>query len=667
MTNSSTPRNFGGGSIGRGEKSITELQKPPTFRLKRRYKFDNTLAKGAKAMIGWLVLASVFASIPITILLASLPMSVHDKVLQNETQAKGNLAKILDDVWISFYAVLGKGGFGSNSWDGRGFTIIATACSLAISSTLFAFITSTVNKRIATLQKGKGPVFESGHTTILGWGPQVFAIIQQLEVANANRPSSVVIIAPINRETMEDELTARFGKTLKNTKIITRNGDPASPRVLAQSSVHNARSIIVLGNKGHATAITATLSVLANVGLNGKASVIAEVNDANSAEALLKATQGKVLAVRSEELIARVTAHAIRQPGLAAVYLDMLDFEGDEIYTASVPESIGKSFGDAVLSLGTSSAIGIRHADGSVNITPPASTVINEGDQLIAIAADDDQVRWSGSTIEATSIASQSPVGERGVSTPDQILIIGWSSMGKQVVLELGSFGVPGSTALVFAQTSKVTADELKGLETPNLTVTTKGTNGDIDELIEVVNSQPFTHIVIFGYRSKTIPPAEADAMTLLAMLEINHLRKLPGSPIANARVIAEIQDSNNVDLANVVDVDDLVVSDRLSSLMIAQLSETKELYNVFQELFGPTGTFLSSKPIESYIPLDASTTFGQLAAAGLSRGEVVVGYRQPDASNPTSTTVGIRINPAKSAVFTPTAGTHAIVIGPLE
>ena len=667
MTNSTTPRNFGGGSLGRSEKSLTELQTPPTFWRRRRYKFDNTLAKGAKAMIGWLVLASVIASIPITLLLASLPTGVHNKVLSNETTSKSNILKWLDDAWISFYAVLGKGGFSSNSWDARGFTIIATACSLAISSTLFAFITATVNKRIASLQKGKGPVFESGHTTILGWGPQVMAILQQLEVANANKPGSVVIISLTNRETMEDEIATRFGKTLKNTKVITRNGDPGSPRVLAQSSIANSRSIIVLGNKGHATAITAVLAVLANLGLQNKTNIIAEVNDANSAEALFKATQGKVLAVRSEELIARVTAHAIRQPGLAAVYLDMLDFEGDEIYTATVPQAIGKTFGEAILSLGTSSAIGIRHSDGTVNITPPASTIIGEGDQLIALAADDDQVIWSDATIDISTVASSAPVGERNVATPDQILVIGWSSMAKQVILELGSFGVPGSTALVFAQTSKVTADELKGLETPNLTVTTKGTNGDIDELIEVVNSQPFTHVVIFGYRSKTISLAESDSMTLLAMLEINHLRKLPGSPIANARVIAEIQDSNNVDLANVVDVDDLVVSDRLSSLMIAQLSETGELFNVFQELFGPTGTFLSSKPIESYIPLDASTTFAHLTAAGLSRGEVVVGYRQPDASNPSSTTLGIHLNPAKSTVFTPMAGTQAIVIGPLE
>ena len=665
MTNSSTPRNFGGGTLGHGEKSLEELKKPPTFLRMQRYRFDNTLAKGAKAMIGWLLAAGVVASIPFTIALQLLPGKTHDNILQNETGSQGFL-RTIDDAWQSFYAVLGKGGFKTDTWDARLFTVLVTICSLAISSTLFAFITATVNKRIADLKKGKGPVFESGHTTILGWGPQVFSILQQLEVANANKPSSAVIISLTAREAMDDEIKVRLGD-LKYTKIITRNGDPSSPRVLAQSSIDKSRSIIVLGTKGHAAATTAVLSVLANIGLKSKVAVIAEVNDAASAETIYKATEGSVLAVRSEELIARVTAHAIRQPGLAAVYLDMLDFEGDEIYFSNLPAATGKTFGEAITALGGSSAIGIRHADGTVNVTPPADTVIAEGDHIIAIAKDDDQIIWTGDRLDLADTKALVQIGERDTSKPDQILIIGWSTMGKQVVKELGNFGIPGSTALVFAQTSKVTAEELKGLETPNLTVTTKGTSGDIDELIEVVNSQEFNHIVIFGYRSKTITPTEADALTLLTMLEVNHVKKLPGSKVAKARVIAEIQDSNNVDLARVVDIDDLVVSDRLSSLMMAQLSETPGLYNVFEELFGPQGTFLSSKPVQTYVPLDVETTFAHLVAAGRSRGEVVVGYRQPLASDPTNPTLGIHVNPAKSTVLTPTDGTYAIVIGPLE
>lgn len=665
MTNTGTPRNYGGGSLGPNLKTLEELEKPPSFLRKQRYRFDNTLSKGAKAMITWLLVAAAVSSIPFTIALRLLPTKTHDNILSNEAGSKGFLA-ILDDYWQSFYAVLGKGGFKTNTWDARAFTILVTVFSLVIASTLFAFITATVNKRIADLKKGKGPVYESGHTTILGWGPQVFPILQQLEVANANKPSTAVIISLVARETMDDEIKLRVGE-LKNTKIITRNGDPSSPRVLAQSSINNSRSVLVLGNKGPSAATTAVLSVLANIGMTGKVSIVADVNDAATAEALYKSTGGNVLAVRSEELIARVTAHAIRQPGLAAVYLDMLDFEGDEIYFASVPASIGKTFGDVITGLGESSAIGIRHSDGTVNITPPVETVIVEGDQIIAIAKDDDKILWAGDSSDLSGIKALVQVGERSNANPDKILIIGWSPMAKQVVLELGNFGVPGSTALVFAQTSKVTADELKGLETTNLTVTAKGTTGDIDELIDVINSQEFNHIVIFGYRGKTITPAESDALTLLTMLEVNHVKNLPGSLVANARVIAEIQDSNNVELARVVVVDDLVVSDRLGSLMMSQLAESPGLYHVFEELFGPAGTFLSSKPVQSYVPLNVETTFANLVAAGRSRGEVVIGYRQPEASDPTNPTIGIHVNPAKRTVLTPTEGTYAIVIGPLE
>ena len=658
-------RNFAGGALGSAQASLDELKKPPTLWRRMRYGFDNTLAKGAKAMIGWLLFAAVIASIPFTIALQLVPKKMYDDTV-GESMYTGGAIKVLDDAFQSFWAVLGKGGFSNSTWNGRIFAVLVTIFSLAISSTLFAFITATVNKRIAELKKGKGPVFESGHTTILGWGPQVYSILQQLDVANANNPSSAVIISQTAREAMDDEIKTRVGE-LKHTKVITRNGDPSNPRVLAQSSIDKARSVIVLGTKGYAAATTSVLSILANSGLNSKGKIVAEVNDAASAEALYKSTQGKVLAVRSEELIARVTAHAIRQPGLAAVYLDMLDFEGEEIYFSSVPEAVGKPFAEVVTGINDASVIGIQHTDGSVEISPAMNTVIEQGAKVIAIATDDDRIKWSGSRPELDAAKAVTSVGDQKNAKPDRILIIGWSTMARQVVKELSTFGTPGSTAHIFAQTSKVTADELKGLENPNLTITTKGTSGDIDELIEVVQSQEFDHIVIFGYRTKTMTTAESDALTLLTMLEVNHLKSIPGSKVANARVIAEIQDSNNVELARVVAVDDLVVSDRLSSLMMTQLSETPGLFDVFGSLFGPEGTFLNAKPIEFYVPLGNEISFAELVAAGRTRGELVVGYRQPLASDPNNPTLGIHVNPSKNAKLTPTAGTYAIVVGPLE
>jgi len=93
---------------------------------------------------------------------------------------------------------------------------------------------------------------------ILGWGPQVYSILQQLDVANENNPGSAVILAPVPQETMTDEIKNRVGK-LKHTKIITRSVEPSNPKILADMSVATAKSIIVLGNKGTPGSVTGVL------------------------------------------------------------------------------------------------------------------------------------------------------------------------------------------------------------------------------------------------------------------------------------------------------------------------------------------------------------------------------------------------------------------------
>ena len=82
---------------------------------------------------------------------------------------------------------------------------------------------------------------------ILGWGPQVYSILQQLDVANENNPSVAVVVAPISIDTMNEELEARVGK-LKHTKLVTRSLDPSNPKILAEMNISAARSVIVLAS-----------------------------------------------------------------------------------------------------------------------------------------------------------------------------------------------------------------------------------------------------------------------------------------------------------------------------------------------------------------------------------------------------------------------------------
>jgi len=647
-TPSGTERSYGAQSAG----STNNPAQQKTFGRKLRYRFDNTLARGPIVLIGWLLFAAALLSLPFWLYLQLDPDGI------DATGTKPGP----DNLFSSFWAVLGKGGFPSNGWEGRSFSILITIASLVTGGAMFAFITATTSKKLTDLKRGKGPVVESGHVMILGWGPQVYSILQQLDVANQNSPGTAVILSSTPQETMVDEIRNRVGK-LKHTKIITRSVEPSNPKILADMSVARAKSVIVLGNKGTPGSITGVLSALSNLAVDSTTTVIADVNDTAAANALMQSTQGRVVTVESQELIAQVTAHACRQPGLAAIYLDLLDFEGNEMYYEPAAEAAGHMFGEALLAYPNASLIGIRRPDGAIWLYPPMNTVINADDYVIAIAQDDDQIIWSKTRPELDSFGAQTALFAAPRTPPSQTLVIGWNSMAKKVLREIGDYATPGSAALVMAQAARVTSDELKDLSTQNMQVITRAYDGSFQELAAALPGSNFDQVIIFGYRGKT-QPADADAQTLLSLLAVNTLKQWGAFGYGRARIIAEILDSNNVELARVVAVEDLVVSDRLASLMMTQLSQSPHLSPIFQQLFGPGGVYLSAKPINYYVP-SGEISYAQLVAAGRARGEVIIGYRDNEAG--TGLTAGIHLNPSKDSTFIAKPSDQAIVIGPME
>ena len=651
MTTPTNPsRSYGSSSAGNANEKAKKAGLPS----KLKYKFYNTLQRGPMVLIGWLFLGSAVLSIPFTIYLNFDPDGI-------EGSGKKALA---DTAFVSLWGVLGKGNFPSAMWEGRVFGLGLTIASLLTGGAMFAFITATTSKKIADLRKGKGPVVEKDHIMILGWGPQVYSILQQLDVANENNPSVAVVVAPVSIETMNEELEARVGK-LKYTKIVTRSLDPSNPKILSEMNIAAARSVIVLASAkgGVPSAVTGVLAVLANLSVESKTVVVADINDLSASDALMRSTAGRVVTVQTQQLIAQVTAHACRQPGLAAIYLDLLDFEGNEIYYAPAGLSAGHMFGEALLGFSGASLIGLRRADGTVMLAPPMNTVISNDDFVIAIAEDDDRIIWSAPHPEFDSVTAKIAVGAAPKLPPIQTLVLGWNPMGREVLKEINDFATPGSATLILAQTTKVTADDLKDLGSPNMQVVTRPSDGGYNDIAAALPGTQFDQVIIFGYRGKT-SAAEADSASLLSLLSVHSLKQSGAFGAGRARIIAEILDSNNVELARVVAVEDLVVSDRLASLMMTQLSQSPHLSQIFSHLFGPGGVYLNAKPISYYLP-EGQATFAQLVAAGRARGEVVIGYRDNEVD--AGLTSGIYLNPAKDSSFVVKATDQAIVIGPVE
>jgi len=359
-----------------------------------------------------------------------------------------------------------------------------------------------------------------------------------------------------------------------------------------------------------------------------------------------------------------VTAQASRQPGLAAVTLDLLDFAGDEIYITAVSELVGKTYGDALLAFNEASVIGLVDSNGVAQINPQATTKIQAGTKVIAIALDDDKIIYSG--IRKDLVAKKIAKKASGKSKPEHLLFIGWSSMGRAVVSELAQFLPTGSTVHIVAEARHVAAEELKGLKFgKNIKVTFASVSGDIDELIEAASKKKYNEVVILGYR-EAISEAEADSQTMLTMLQMNQLFEAKGNGVEPTRLVAEILDSRKAELARVAAVDDMVVSDNLAALLIAQVSENPALAPVFDDLFDADGASLSVNSIETYAPVGKSIEFAELVAIGKAHGESVIGYRTLAGSKKLASS-GVKLNPTKTAKFTPAKGDGLIVVGDLR
>ena len=99
------------------------------------------------------------------------------------------------------------------------------------------------------------------------------------------------------------------------------------------------------------------------------------------------------------------------------------------------------------------------------------------------------------------------------------------------------------------------------------------------------------------------------------------------------------MNDDANREVAEVTKADDFVVSTKLISLYLTQLSENRQLAEVFAALFDPAGAEIHLKPAANYVQPGAPANFATVIEAGRRRGETAIGYRlHADVRQPRST-----------------------------
>ncbi len=621
---------------------------------KLRYRFDNLMAKGTVALIGWLGILSLMLVTAAGIVLT----------ITGFQQTDGEALDFIEAAWESLMRTLDPGTMGGDT--GWGFRIIMLCVTLGgifIVSTLIGVLASGISNKLDELRKGHSFVVEKGHTLILGWSEKIFPIISELLIANENQKSPVIVIlGSQDKVVMEDEIKARIPDT-KNTRIICRSGSTIDLNDLDIVNPHDSRSIIILAQEGHDPDISVIKTILALTNNPNRRKdayhIVAEISDHKNKEVAEMIASGEVTLVHTEDLISRVIAQSCRQSGLSVVYTELLDFDGDEIYFQEEPGLNGKTLKDAVMSYEDSAVIGIRFKDGEIKINPPMDTKISSGDKVVAISKDDDTIKLNGSSspdINTSAISTGSP----RKAEIEHTLILGWNCKACNIARELDNYLPKGSTLTIVAEGENV-EPQINELRTTLTKQTIDYISGNISDrsMLDSLKLERFNHIILLCY-SDTMPEQEADSKSLITLLHLRNIEEKTGHDFT---IVSEMMDIRNKELAEVTEADDFIISNKLISLMLSQLSENKELKAVFDDLFDADGSEIYVKPATDYVNAGTAVNFYTLCESAAQKGEIAIGYRLNEFSHNVNKAYGVVVNPKKSDMITFTDKDKLIVI----
>ncbi|MEA2170985.1 MAG: hypothetical protein QOF76_4285 [Solirubrobacteraceae bacterium] len=621
----------------------------PSLRQRARYRFDTSMARGPSALIGYLGLATgvlvlVFA---LLVLLASL----------------GPTKNAVHAAYNALLHVIDSGTIANDSTNKPVFValqLVLTFGGIVIFSAFIGVLATAVDARLVELRKGRSVVLETAHTLILGWSDTIFTVLSELAIANENETNpSIVILAEKDKVEMEDAIRDKVSD-LRGTRVVCRTGSAIDLRDLAIVSPDEARAVIVLSPDEPEPDASVIKTILALTrGPDRRTEryhIVAEIEDAANLEAARLVAGDEAVLVDKSETIARIIVQTARQSGAAAVYTELLDFDGDELYFRL--NTGFATYADALLGYEDCAVIGYM-ADGRVRLNPPADTALPADCDLVAIAEDDSRLD-AAQSLQAVVDERAIAVAEPAPPAPQRTLIIGVNARTATVIAELDDYVEPGSSVVVAADRDLPIGQLLADIgPLVNLTAEVRQTSTTARAALEALEVSTFSNVIVMAY-AEDLDAQRADARTLVTLL---HLRDIAERDGVRVPIVSEMLDDRNRQLAQVTKVDDVIVSDQVISLLVSQISENPHLAAVFSELFDAEGSEVYLRDAEAYAEPGAEVNFASLVVAASRRGETAIGYRVGAHSESAAHNFGVTVNPVKSRTWTVSAGDRVIVL----
>ena len=225
-------------------------------------------------------------------------------------------------------------------------------------------------------------------------------------------------------------------------------------------------------------------------------------------------------------------------------------------------------------------------------------------------------------------------------------MMLGWNGMAPLILSELDALVGAGSHVDIVVDSHHANPADVQLATPPLANQTCDVIEADPtrrQDVRRVLAAERYDHTILLCYRD-SLDRDEAEAHALLTLLQIRH-----EDQDRRGNLVTELLQSHDVDLVQRDQHDEFIVSERLTSLLLAQLSENPSLFGVFRELFATGGVELRMRPVRDYLA-PGPLAFKDVVEAARDHGDSAIGWRIREEEPAGTWHAQTTLNPLKSA-----------------
>lgn len=635
-----------------------------------KYRFERYLNKGGSSI--FMSLFVVFMIIFILIIGVRFLMLQASPDLNHPDHSS-----FWDDIWVTWLQMTDPGNMNQDNaaptWL-KITTILSGVVGVVILSMLIAFITTTLENVFYNFRKGRGKVIEEDHTVILGWNERVVDIIRELIIANeSERSASVVILSNEDKEEMDDLIAKRLPNS-GSTRIVTTTGDYANINELNRINILGAKSVILLANCSESSSddekvesdvqsIKAIMAIISCQEGKNELPIIAEIFSPEKRELISFFNDENIIALDSWDIMGKLLVQTSLTSGLEMVYNEILSFDGCEVYFYQAKWN-GVTFGKLPFHFKDGVPLGVYNEKDGLRLRPDDDYQLVAEDQIVILAEDDSTINFETQPIiEARDIELSAKKLEQHSKN---VLILGWHNVAEIFISEASDYLSAGTKVdIMFNEPNEYLTKRVKELqeEYGDFKITLR----DLDPLrLENLSSiDPFSYdnIIILSQDMNELRADKIDSDTLIILLLLRNI-KTETQQKHHTKIITQVLNSENQEIITQTDVDDFIISNKLITMILAQLSEEPLIKMLYDDLFSEDGSEIYVKPADLYFSsFPQEVRFADIIKLAGKREEVCLGIRKGHLSKDASSNFGVKLNLAKDEKVTIQADDFLVVL----